>query len=361
MKQLVQKLTLSLFLTLFSINLWAKPVARVVDFTGAVFAITPEGKTVKVKNGMHLNESTSLMLEDDSAVSLTDFYDNVIHVAGGSQITVEDRFIELTKGHVWFKSIGSTASLKVQSSNAILDVSKSESIVSYDSALARTNLLTLAGEAKIANAIEESLYQRVQPGMFSFVDKGFDDGYPRIPTMIGFNSYQRVTGVFYKVQPNDNAIEMMLTQNNSNQVETEKSVKREIASVTSEKKVQTADGKKSGIIFISTKFGPKGEAHQYYKSLKKTRAPASVSSNNAEVRVFGSKPNQGSISRSAAAKPKIVPVKPVVMSNQSENTVPIDFDESLSKAYHNQKRHTDEVNRLIDELQSFDKDYKKKY
>lgn len=350
MKHLVQKLFVSSLLSIAFTGLaYAKPVVRITAVKGEVFGVKGP-KTWPVKVGDHLDDFSDIMVEDQAQVSFVDFYEHDYTLSGGTQVHLLDKILELKQGRVWIQAKKNIQTILIQSPHATIEFMDGDAIVDYDRALSKTHLMTVTGMSKISNSIEEQLYQMVAPGQFSFVDPSFDNGYPRKPTPVGFHSYDKLVGSFTGVK----ALNSALAESFASNIKAKSTPARSVASVDTPMKSSGAK-----IIFIPALKKeskrdiasiPSPDPIKYYKEKSYKKSKAFVG-DSAPIQVFGSIHRPSKVTR-AAAMEKPVPIRPV-----QDNP----FKRSLSEEYSEQKRHSGELNRLINELESYDKDFDKSY
>lgn len=132
MKTSLTKLSSSFLLLSLSLSVWAKPVAQVVEVSGAVFAVSPEGKTTQLKLNAHLEDQTEVMVEDGATVTLNDYYDATYHLTGGSHLKFFNKAVQLKKGKTWIQSMNSRHPLALTTANGNVNFWKGEFITTFD-------------------------------------------------------------------------------------------------------------------------------------------------------------------------------------------------------------------------------------
>lgn len=388
MKQLREIISnkLILILALISSGTFAKEIAKVSSVKGNVFLIKQDGSSSALKKGDMIFDFSEIFCEDDSQVSFTDYHEHKVHLSGGSQISVMNKMIELKNGNIWIQSAVNTPGFTVQTSNAISSYSDSEFIVNYDVTKLSTQLMVISGSVKFSNLLEEDLSYDVAAGNFTFIDQNFEKGFPRVPTLIGYESYNNLVSIFEGVKPTNKSLPSVLAkQDLKNDLKKVKNISsRKIASVA---KNQDSSSK---IIFIRAKkvirlpasadvSGYKYFEHVNKKSSKKYKP---FKGDTIEVRVFGEPFQKSTVNviPSPVSDPIVAPeVK--VLAIEAKDRIPSsipkvevpdpapakvslkqdNFEQDLVKQYADQKRHSNEVNDLIDELKTFSKDFKKNY
>src|SRR5690606_13987581 len=184
--------------------------------------------------------------------------------------------------------------------------------------------------------------------------KKYQDGLPRVPTMIGMDSFNEVVSSFKGITPTD---EKELIGVLGSQDKTSKA--RTIASVSEAEKTQ---GK---IIFITTKanrlpasVGP--SAMDYYlktKTIKNKKKPAPQKVvESAPIRIYGQKNGQRSI---ASVKPLEVERSIASERERLLDDINAAFVMSLNDEAGTQRRHSPERLNLIQELESVSKPFLK--
>ncbi len=161
-----------------------------------------------------------------------------------------------------------------------------------------------------------------------------NDGYPRTPTKVGYESLMAAVHLFPGIKSQDAGVAQAQTQ--------VAPAVRSIASVNE---------KKGEIIFMTTVIDAKrepasagGEAQKYFvKKLKKKKA----NSTPAIVRVIGFQAVKAASSRKPASSQKVQTQGPEIRVNDSE------FLKSYEQLKSQQPRNPQEVQRLIDDLNSY--------
>jgi hypothetical protein len=342
---------------------WSKPVARVIAVKGNVFLMNESGNSELVVKQQHLEDFSDLLVEDGAEITFTDMYEHIYHLSGGTHVKLLDRVVELRNGYIWLQNAHSTASVQVQTSNAVGEFQKGEFIVSYVPTTSKTSLLVLNGEAKFFNSAEEELQQNVASAQFSFIDPEYENGSPRTPTAIGYDSFHQIVSLF-TVKPQTAGVEKFYAVAPEVKKEAQNEtavVKREIASVTTRVELKKTifipmkSETSRSVASVAPVVAP-DEALSYYKKMQNKKKNVA-----APIIVFGSRKVAPVVKTSApvrktASYPAQIapaPVKPQIEDDE--------FTKSFRRNYQQQPKHSNEVNRLIDELESYSSEYRKKY
>lgn len=341
MKTSITKLKTSFLiftLTLSSVS-FAKVVAKVTEVKGNVFAILPEGKTVKVTPNFHLDENSEILVSEDGLVTFYDYYDTTYHLNGSSHIKMLDKSAHLKSGKVWIQSTHTNTPLSLITANAHVDYWKSEFITSFDQNSGKSQVMVVGGDLDVSNILEKNIKYSLTAGAFTVIDPDHNEGQPRQPTTIGPDSLNKALAEF-KAIPKD-------ILNNSTP-----SMKRSIASVD-----EKVSPKKGEIIFIHSSRAPasveskdkkSGIAFSYFK--KKVAGPSVTGP--VKVRVIGVSDTVPSIV--VAPSPVKVETARVPASAQPAVMIhDVDFNQSLESAKGKQPKYPSEVQKLIEDLKSF--------
>lgn len=360
------KLIIGFAVFVLSLNLYAY-VATVIEVSGNAFSFSKSSpKTLQY--GEEIADMTDLMVEDGSTLSIATRDEKVIHVSGGSLLKLYSGIIELKNGHVWISSTNKTEAI-INSSNANARFGEGEFIYSFNNISGKTQVLVLRGDVKFSNSLEPELNVKVSSGYFSIVDPEYKNSLPRTPTRVGLKSYKESKETFAGFKDIDDT-------NYEQSIWGEKTKKqtasRDIASV---KRKSSTKGK---LYYIkssksSRKPASTGEAMNYYLEIKKKNQKRNKPIKNnkaAPIRYFGlmSKPalkessaeaeikknpkNEGSTERSPASIGRNKLIQDLKKSA---------FEKSIEAQIPKNRRNPDEVNKLIDELKTYNQDYKKKY
>ncbi|MBL7664957.1 MAG: hypothetical protein JNM93_07465 [Bacteriovoracaceae bacterium] len=396
----IKSILLFVFMLAVVNTAYSKAVVRVVAVQGSVFGVN-EGITFAINSGDFIEDLSEIMTEEQAQVTYVDFYDHTYHMAGSTHVKIMNKMTELRSGHLWIKSDNKSDEFSVQTSNSNAIYSKGEFIVSYDNNAGKSQILVVNGNLQYSNLLEAHMKYEIGAGQFSFVDQKYEEGLPRSPTVVGFDSFKHAMGYFNGIRPNDKGFEDVMKV----QVAEDKPsyAARKIASVD-EKPAKKASKSvtKGKIIFLSalnnnqntkarTPASVKNAEEKYYKKLlakpdmrdlsypghpTKSHSPATSKAN---VRVFGMDEMDGHAPAFPAAtipapvvmpEPVVAPVAKVEAPKSEPSRVPSSnmvspetktFEKSLDKEMDEQKRHPEELNQLIDELKNFREDFNKYY
>lgn len=332
MKTSITKLKTSFFLvTLITSSVsFAKVVAKVTEVKGNVFAVLPDGKTVKVIPNLHLDEKSEIIVDENGSATFYDFYDTTYHMNHSSHIKVLDRSVHLKGGKVWIQSTHTTSPLSLITANAYVDYWKSEFITSFDQVSGKSQVMVVNGDLDVSNILDRNLKYSLTAGAFTVIDPDVNEGQPRQPTTIGPESLSKALAEFKAVPKSILNKEIPST-------------KRAIASVEE----IPSPTKKGEIIFIKTNRAPAS-----VESKKKFKTPVAKTFSPVPIRVIG---------HSAPVTPKVVtPSLPrVEFSRVPASAQPakmiqdVDFQQSLDSAKGSQPKYPSEVQKLIDDLKSY--------
>lgn len=342
MKTSLTKLSSSFLLLSFSLVVFAKPVAQVTEITGAVFVVTPEGKTNALKVNQHIEEKSEIMVEEGGTVTLNDYFDATYHLTGGSHLKFFNKSVQLKKGKTWIQSVNSRHPLALTTANGHVDFWKGEFITTFDQATSRSQVLVVNGEVEVSNILDKNMKYTVSAGTFSLIDPEVENGIPRTPTKVGLASLNKALSEFKQLPE---------------KIKADEPKARSIASVEDEKSAP-AFVKKGEIIFISTNRLPasvSGSAHKYYKQtvtkkvLKGTPVP---------IRIFGTNYQKAEpylapvlAPRAPASVKSVTPELP--KKSPQTSVLNQEFSDSLKKHSIEQPKYSKELENLIDDLKSY--------
>jgi hypothetical protein len=341
MKTSLSKLKSSLILlagiTCFSVE--AKPVAQVTQLNGAVFVISSEGKTTKLRVNDHLEDKSEVLVEEGANITLNDYYDATYHLIGGTHLKFFDKSVQLKKGKTWIQSLNSRHPLALTTANGYVDYWKGEFIATFDQVTSRSQILVVHGEVDVSNVLDRNMKYSVSAGTFTMLDPEVENGLPRTPTRVGLNSLNEALVEFKRLPES-------MQKNTPN---------RAIASVNEEK---TEHIKKGKILFINAD-GKKvsrlpasvsGQAHDYFKVKSKRRKPKKGLS-SAPIRFYGFSQSGTALRTPASVKTQV----PEVRVKKAPSALSIDhaFSSSLKEQELSQPKYPKELNNLINDLKSY--------
>jgi hypothetical protein len=352
MKISIKNTSKILFLFLLSSSVWAAGVGRVSAIKGHAFVMVG-GETKVIQAGDELPAGSDLISEEGSQVTFNDFADHRFHLSGSGHLNLKDKEFELKRGYIWVQSYNAYAPAQIKTANSLTTFSKSEFILSFDNNSGRTQILAVTGPFEFANLLEKNLVRTVETGNFSFIDKDYEQGMPRKGTLIGYQSYTKIVGLFDNVKPLDGSVVAVIKgQSPAKKVEvtpSQENLNREIASLSPE--VKAAKEK------ILAQVGLKPKIKKNYKKLKSSPV---VSEQKVEMKVYGLQSEiLETMSPSFKVEEKRAPAS-VVEPVKANETQAI-FEQSLKQEEAKQPRHESEVNKLIDDLKSYQSDFSKAY
>jgi hypothetical protein len=359
-----------IFVLLVNVS-YARTVARVIDIQGNAFLFSSEHKAKELKYGSRVSDLSEVMVEDGSTLSLVNTEGHIIHVNGGSLVKFFKGITELKNGYVWISVKNANSPGSLNTTNSIVNYSEGQFIYSFDNMSGKTQLLVLTGDVKFSNSLEAGLKVNVPSGHFTLVEQNYNNGLPRAPTKIGLESYKNLKGVFANFKNlQDSKIDEMFWNK-------KEKTKRSIASVSD----QFSSKKKGKLIKIRT-FGEDGRIPasaspmEYYNDFKKVEAhkrkPVKTGK-RAQIHYYGfntktvtsTKVNipikQGRVLRIKTNKIRRLPASVPKSNLINELKGPSEFEKSLMQKSTENKRHTKEVNDLIDDLGTYKQDFKKNY
>lgn len=377
------------------------PIAMVGEVKGNAF-IHHLGKTKKAKVGDQIYNFSEIFTEVGSQVSFSDYYDHQFHLAGSGHLQINGKTVELKSGYLWLQSFNREESFAIETANAHVNYMYGESVISFDSHTGKSQLMTISGGWDFSNKFEKYRTTKLQGGQFSFISKDYADGSPRSPTPVGQASYKKIVGLFGDIKSlsgqasRDFQIVVRVPKNDAHQrpIVKAKLKSRGIASqiegdqfparINSTALIrQIAAGGRT--VETSVSINEQNAFIRHYKSRvlrakaraqkKKTKKIGYKRKSTVKVYVFGGhggsklKRESGDIrvydsERFKAAQKRIVKKRTPasVPSVPAKLGAPRNvFESSLRKEYKKQTRHTSEVNDLINELESYDQDYKRSY
>jgi hypothetical protein len=308
----------------------AELVGKVQAVKGEAFLVEA-GVTRTVRADMDIHQGAKILVGDGAKITVGDFFDNRHHLAAGTHVSMEANGFVLQKGAVWTQAFSGKTTFTTTTPNMITLGRKGEWVLTYDVARRRSQLTTITGEVDVASPQEPAFKYAVSAGMFTMSDPKIEEGYPRSPTKLGYESLMQTLALFPGVKSQDAGIAQVQ----------DKTPARAVASAKGE------------LVFITTieKGGrlpasAEGSAHHYF-SQKTAKKVGKKLGSTAPVRVIGYQAVATPAYRLPASK----------ASTQSKDHAPRSTDSEFMKSYEihqrNQPKHSQEVQRLVDDLKSF--------
>lgn len=350
----------------FMFTVHAKIVARVSGVEGNAF-IFNDGESYMLKYGSKVEDMSEVVVEDGSALTLLNSQGHEFHVNGGSLVKFNNGITELKNGSIWVINEGFKKGF-VHSANSIANYGLGQFIYSFDNMTGKTQLLVITGDIQFSNTLEPNLHVSIPSGYFSLVDPKLRDGLPRAPTKVGLKSYKKIKSTFaHFKQLQKIKIDRLW--------EAPKKVNRSIASVNDQFSLTTVkkvtNKKRGKLIIIKTYSGripasisqsssaasPMDYLQNKVKENKKAYIPVKTGS-SAKIRYFGFDNKKSSPEANTGRTP--ASVKKLAIIKDLKGPVSV-FSKTFTKKQNSNQRHSDDVNSLIDELESYKADYQKKY
>ncbi len=361
----------------------ASPKARVEFVSGRAFLIS-HGSTKVLKKGDHIYDLSDVVTEEGSLITFVNYFDQQFHLSGSAHVKIMNQIVELKRGYMWMESLSeSEVQSSIQTPNAIVQFDRGQAIVSYDQYSGKTQVLSIKGAFTFSNIFQEHLKVRVPSGEFSFVSKDYEEGAPRQPTPVGQSAFRKLTGLFSN-KPKTIARRGMFSHDvkvQANVAKTRVATKktRTIASVAPR---GTAPSRAQGKVVYRRK--PKtdfvAKENKIMKYYGRKIASLAAPKPKAKFRPTYEKKSVVRVKIFGAGQKKRVPasIAPVLkiqkkMKKSSRRPASVNalgsqveikksaFESSLILEYKKQMRHKKEVNSLINELKSYDQDYKQAY
>ncbi len=328
----------------------ASAVAVVNNLIGRAF-YSVDGKTKSLHNGDQIPAFSEVYTQ----MTLSDYFDHKYHLAGSGHLQFLNKSVQLKDGYLWVQSFQDSQSFSVQTANSVATFKRGEGIVSFNGASGKSQLLVKKGQWQFANAFSQEFAQTISEGQFSFINMDETEGFPRAGTPIGYKSYNKVVALFKNVdqtapvgiQPQRNIASVLEAP-----VMAAPAVEMTTNQPTAKEKLDT-DMDKDLLKLYAPKLVVK-------KPKPKKWAPKYVKPSNVEIKIFGAKSKPAPV---AAKKVKVrAPASVVAPKVAAPPSVKGDpFESQLMKEYKNQMRHSQETNKLINELKSFNQDYVEGY
>ncbi len=320
-------------------------VAVVNSVTGRAF-VSIDGRTQSLKQGDEIAAFSEIFTEVGAQITISDYYDHKYHLAGSGHLQLLNKSVELKEGYLWVQSFQDNYTFGIQTANALASFKRGEAIVSFDGFNGRSQILVKQGEWSYSNLFNQMLQQTVTEGKFSFIHMEQDNGTPRVPTPIGYQSFQQITALFQNIEGTSK--EVKVQRNIASQSFPESLEMRPQEKVAPVATVDPVMEKKL-VELYQEKLAPKKPAKKW--------TPSYGTKSEVAVRVFGQSPPQVKKKKVAPAPAKKTrapaSINPVPQSPSKADA----FESKLMEEYKNQMRHSDETNKLINELKSFKQDY----
>jgi hypothetical protein len=172
----------------FNVFAAEQEVFRVLSMKGKVDFIAQTAAERPLSVGVFLRPNSKLILSPGSQISLLGPKQETIHFAGQSSVELLPYGVQLRYGSMWISSDQEAHNLYVESPNGMVQFKRMEGIITYDTVLKKTQIFVITGNAQIANAYIPDKRENLVSGEISFVQRDFQQGLPRKPSLIGKDS-----------------------------------------------------------------------------------------------------------------------------------------------------------------------------
>ena len=354
----IVKFSFLTFLLLSPLASKAKPLGIINDLKGNVFVIE-KGNVVEGRVGMVVSDLSTIATELGAQVSISDYYDRLFHLSGSGNISFFKNLIELKKGYLWIQSNQSNEKTVLKTANSQLTFTRAEGIISYDNYNDKTQVLTISGYVDLANVEKTFATERVQSGMFSFVQGKYDNGVPRKSTPVGKTSYVKVISLFEDVDPIDKSLIIggeVITYKKEYFVQPKPGVLfnqemrgRSLASVTDEPNSEN----------LPLKNMAKGLIEKELSHLRPKKKKSTLPLHKIPVRIYWPKIDVAQVKNAEVKKAEVARAPASIGQKIKVSKDP--FKQDLLKEYKKQNKHESELNSLINELDSYKENFNTNY
>jgi hypothetical protein len=242
---------------------------RVLDVKGNANFVDQKNNSKNIFLGNFIPENVTVSVATGSQLTLEYFDGTKFFISGNSNIELKEKII-LIEGTVWYQSKQDKVSKVFETVNGLLEVKKADVVLDYLPSIKKSQVFVLSGNATFANVFAPERKELLVSGEISFIQKDFQQGAPRRPTVIGKESLMAVIKKFKDVSPSDEDFNNLM-----HSLAGEKNTNREIASTTekTQERVNATSNSDEGIYFIPKNFSAPKRDHP-----KKTFTSRSVAS-----------------------------------------------------------------------------------
>ncbi|MDH4468993.1 MAG: hypothetical protein QE271_13120 [Bacteriovoracaceae bacterium] len=207
---------------------------RVMSLKGKVDFIAQTMAQRPLSVGVFLRPNSKLILTPGSQISLLGPREETIHFAGQTSIELTTYGVQLRYGSMWLSSHQEQQMLYIESPNGMIQFKRMEGIITYDTVLKKTQVFVISGNAMLANAYIPDKRENLVSGEISFVQRDFQQGLPRKPSLIGKESMHLLLSQFKGIdsRSSDEEFQKLLVQLSPDKTkQDDEELKRGIASI----------------------------------------------------------------------------------------------------------------------------------
>lgn len=336
------------------------------------------GQNKTLKYGDKLTNGSDILVSDSSHLGFLTNDGERIYLSAGTQVRVREGFLELKKGMAWVQGAYQNMIYNVYTANAQVEVKNAYTVISYDEKTKETKSLNIRGESYFYNINDPNTGVEIYPGTFSIVNMNYNNGSPRKPIRVGEKSYESVKFAYNGVE----AVEKIGFET----IRPSQTVSaRSIASIGSSKNTQVikTSGQRGRVLFYKEGSGSYKGRSVASRPIKVYRMEESFDGSNPSQNtdsfikkgrnitvysIFENKEMKQTMSapkkRAPASYKRVqrLPAQNIKKVNSpSRKRKSSAFEKSLNKKFKSNKRHSKDVNTLINELKTYKSQYQLEY
>ncbi|MCB9091654.1 MAG: hypothetical protein H6621_08530 [Halobacteriovoraceae bacterium] len=416
MKKLWLEAKIFKFILILTLSTAAQAYAskfQVLELKGYGFSVSKTGSTKTLKKGEYVYFGDEILVEENSSLSLLGPFDQMLNLQGGSHLKLDYQSYKLIKGSAWIQHKSSKyGSLYFETANALVTVNEGDTIIQYSEQSEKTHVFVLNGNAELSNVYDKYKVAALEDGEFSFIQKDYNDGRPRIATLIGKDSFYKLKRGFPSVKPlSKGGIGEMYAEKKSHSTSEEiQQISQSLANL--DNSFQSPENKR-GIASVEEQVVPEvrpqlresnlpSREQRYYflssRSKRKFRKKYGLSRVPSSTTIFEEQTETYNSLKSKKSKKQETPVNHYRISwdEKVEASVPMDerikgnveakpfkpkqpirlpasvkplkiqndgnpFEKSLKEKYQDQKKYSEDFDSLINELDSIREDHTESY
>jgi hypothetical protein len=192
------KILISFELLILSFMTHAKSFGPITALDGKAFIVNEFGFSRVAKRGDTLEVGDQIRVDAKSNLQFSDFRGRRFDIASRGHIKIGKEAIVLEEGYLRIKSTHPKVfKFVVKTSNGKVSFTTGEAILSYDSALAQTELLCLDGLFELENIFIPHSKIQIKQGYFSSIFSNKLQGNPTRPKKIGDISLELASAHFF--------------------------------------------------------------------------------------------------------------------------------------------------------------------
>lgn len=183
---------------------------RVTSVVGNCSYVDDKNESHNLTRGVYIPTQAKIVVGVGSQISFTGANEERYFLSENSGLGFQDQKVILYEGTLWVQSSQEEKNIIIETMNGLAKLSKAEVVIDFNQFTKKSQLFVISGHATLSNVFMQDKQELLVSGEISFVQKDFQQGMPRRPTLIGKDSLFAVMKKFKGVSPADDQFKSIL-------------------------------------------------------------------------------------------------------------------------------------------------------